>query len=50
MLKSTLKNISALRTATWQSLAGLLRFAGTYEDLLDYLDLKYGIKPNLTSD
>lgn len=48
-LRSTLKDPSMLRAATWQSLVGLLRVVGGYEDLLEFLDTKYGIRPDLTS-
>lgn len=44
-LKKALKDTSMLRSATWQSLAGLLVVSGGYEDLLLFLKEKYGIQP-----
>lgn len=45
-LKMMLKNTTLLRSATWQSLAGLLWAEGSYEDLLRFLKEKYGILPD----
>ncbi len=36
---------SVLKRATWQALAGFLRERGGYDDLIAWLDEKYGIKP-----
>lgn len=42
-LKKALIKPEMLRSATWQSLIGLLGKSGGYEDLLEYLGLKYGL-------
>lgn len=47
-LESALKNQSAIRTATWQSLCSLLLEAGGFEDLLEFLGEKYGLQPEST--
>ena len=44
-VKEAIKNPALLRSALWQSLAGLLLKNGSYGDLLEFLDEKYGIEP-----
>ena len=44
-VRAALGRPSALRRATWQALAGALRERGGYDDLLTWLDDKYGIVP-----
>lgn len=43
-LKKALKDTSLLRSATWQSLAGLLEISGGFKDLVGFLEEKYGIQ------
>ena len=44
-VRAALRRPTALRRATWQALAGALRARGGYDDLLAWLDDKYGIVP-----
>lgn len=44
-LKEALDDPDSLRSASWQSLTGLLWAAGGYENLIEFLKDKYGILP-----